>query len=115
MMAVLVPVYNIYGIGLIFSRIIRALDDREEHDHWYLQAYQMKVALALFYAGLSGTIISQFFVRNMQRVEPLFLSIYTIVFQVAALVMVLSVLLGICMMVRSNNRMLRMLQREASA
>jgi hypothetical protein len=114
MMAVLVPVYNIFGIGLIFSRIIRALDDREEHDHWYALAYRMKVALAVFYAGLSGTIISQFFVRTMQRVEPLFQSPYTIVFQVTALVMVLFVLLGIGLMVRSNNRMLRILQREVS-
>ena len=72
MLLVILPIINLYGIGMAYSRLINYLD--VEDDAFYeKQAFGLKVSLSLVYAGMFGillTLLPSFeFQNNVQQFQ----------------------------------------------
>lgn len=107
MFGVLIPVYNIYGIGRTFSRVINFLDRYDEDDTVYGLGMQMKIALATFYAGFAGALVSILFSTTIPSGPDMVWKPTVIVFNFAEIVVLLFTLVGFFMVVRANSQLIR--------
>lgn len=107
MFSVLIPVFNIYGIGRTFSRVINFLDRYDDNDDVYALGMQMKIALATFYAGFGGALVSILFGITIPSGPDMVWKATVIVFNFAEMAVLLFTLFGFFLIVRANSRLIR--------
>lgn len=107
MFGILVPVLNIYGIGRTFVRVINFMDRYDDNDKIYGLGMQMKLALAAFYAGFAGALVSVLFSTTIPSGPDMVWKPTVIVFNVVEMVVLLFTLFGFLLVVRANSRFIK--------
>lgn len=107
MFGFLIPVWNIYGIGRTFARVINFMDRYDEDDRLYAIGIRMKIALAAFYAGFAGALVSILFSTTIPSGPDLVWKPTVIVFNYAEMVVLWFTLIGFWMVVRANNQFIQ--------
>jgi hypothetical protein len=103
----IVPVVNLFGIGLAFSRIINYMDRYASNESYVKKTFRIKVGLSFFYAGLFGLLFALLLNKTLPESIELFDRSEIILFNFTELFLVLFSMTGIYILIPAFNGLVK--------
>lgn len=112
---VLMPVINIYGIGLAYVRVINYLDQEDDNPDYARIGHRLKLRLAFFYAGLAGVLISLLFSLTLPGTADALQMQSVVLYTIAELVLIFWTLIALLLLIVAFIQLVRYRRREMDA
>jgi hypothetical protein len=107
MYGAIVPVVNLFGIGMAISRIINYMDRYADNENYMKLVFRIKVGLSFFYAGLFGLLFALLLNKTLPENIELFDKTEIILFNFTELFLVLFSMTGIYILIPAFNGLVR--------
>jgi len=100
----ILPVINLFSIGLAFSRLANYLDNPRFQERYKPATSRIKTGLIAMYAGIMGIVFSYGFASTLPQDEKAKQLISFLIFRLIYLLLVLIMLFGLIRLVKGVNR-----------
>ena len=107
MFNVLLPVINLYGIGMSYTRIVNFIDAEPENEEYDKSSFGLKIGLVLLYAGITGIFATMMLGFNFPDTVEQFQKRGMLLFHGIAFTMIILAAAGIITMIINTNRILK--------